>query len=182
GDRVFPDFITRHLPSGLSGLVVAAIFAAALSSSLNAIAATAVNDLYKPFARGRDDKHYLRVSHWLTLAWGIVQIGVALLFMRSARSALDNALSVASLINGPVLGVFLVGTFLRRAGERPALVGMATSILVMTYVWLKTPIAWTWYVLVGSAITFLVTLAVSPLFRDAPVERQGELAPAGATD
>ena len=185
GDRVFPDFITRHLPSGLSGLVVAAIFAAALSSSLNAIAATAVNDLYKPFAppnSKRDDRHYLRVSHWLTLAWGVVQIGVALMFMRSARSALDNALSVASLINGPVLGVFLVGTFLRRAGERPALVGMTTSIIVMTYVWWKTPIAWTWYVLIGSAITFLVTLAVTPLFRPAPAGRQDELAPAGASD
>src|ERR687893_1882616 len=97
GDRVFPDFITRHLPSGLSGLVVAAIFAAALSSSLNSIAATAVNDLYKPFARGRDDRHYLRVSHWLTLAWGVVQIAVALFFMRQSRSALDQALSVAGL-------------------------------------------------------------------------------------
>src|SRR5690349_2019517 len=74
GDRVFPDFITKHMPSGLSGLVVAAIFAAALSSSLNSIAATAVNDLYKPFKRGRPDKHYLRVSQWLTLVWGIVQI------------------------------------------------------------------------------------------------------------
>ncbi|MCA1594549.1 MAG: hypothetical protein LC754_18360 [Acidobacteria bacterium] len=61
-DRVFPDFITKHMPTGLSGLVVAAIFAAALSSSLNSIAATAVNDLYKPFAPRRDDKHYLRVS------------------------------------------------------------------------------------------------------------------------
>src|SRR4026209_94399 len=63
GDRVFPDFITKHMPSGLSGLVVAAIFAAAMSSSLNSIAATAVNDLYKPFRPNRDDKHYLKVSH-----------------------------------------------------------------------------------------------------------------------
>ncbi|HYP52278.1 MAG TPA: sodium:solute symporter, partial [Pyrinomonadaceae bacterium] len=66
-DRVFPDFITKHMPSGLSGLVVAAIFAAALSSSLNSIAATAVNDLYKPFRPRRDDRHYLKVSRWLTL-------------------------------------------------------------------------------------------------------------------
>ncbi|HWP55753.1 MAG TPA: sodium/solute symporter, partial [Pyrinomonadaceae bacterium] len=79
GDRVFPDFITRHMPSGLSGLVVAAIFAAAMSSSLNSIAATAVNDLYKPFRSNKTDKHYLKVSHILTLFWGVVQIGVALL-------------------------------------------------------------------------------------------------------
>src|ERR687895_255820 len=63
GDRVFPDFITRHLPTGLSGLVVAAIFAAAMSSSLNSIAATSVNDLYRPFRQKLSDAHYLKVSH-----------------------------------------------------------------------------------------------------------------------
>src|SRR6185295_6807201 len=63
GDRVFADFITRHLPTGLSGLVVAAIFAAAMSSSLNSIAATTVNDLYRPFRQRMADRHYLKVSH-----------------------------------------------------------------------------------------------------------------------
>ncbi|NJR75528.1 MAG: hypothetical protein HC773_21650, partial [Scytonema sp. CRU_2_7] len=57
GDQVFPNFITKNMPSGLSGLVIAAIFAAALSSSLNSIAATATNDLYKPFAKDKSDKH-----------------------------------------------------------------------------------------------------------------------------
>src|ERR1044072_626014 len=90
GDRVFPDFITKHMPSGLSGLVVAALFAAALSSSLNSIAATAVNDLYKPFKPKRTDKHYLRVSQWLTLLWGIVEIAVAVVALSSPRSALAN--------------------------------------------------------------------------------------------
>ena len=180
-DRVFPDFITKHMPSGLSGLVVAAIFAAALSSSLNSIAATAVNDLYKPFARDRSDKHYLRVSHWLTLAWGLVQIAVAVAAMSYPSSALDKALSVASLINGPVLGVFLVGTFLRRVSEPPALIGMVTSIVVMLYVRFWTPIAWTWYVLLGSAITFLVAWLAGFAFAPAPAERRDELAP-GAAD
>src|SRR6185503_16220683 len=103
GDRVFPDFITRQLPTGLSGLVVAAIFAAAMSSSLNSIAATAVNDLYKPVRPNRDDKHYLRMSHVLTLVWGVVQIGVALAVRNQPGSALNLALSIASLINGPIL-------------------------------------------------------------------------------
>ncbi len=180
-DKVFPDFITHHLPTGLSGLVVAAIFAAALSSSLNSIAATAVNDLYKPFRPQRSDQHYLKVSHWLTLVWGVVQIGVALLMMRSQRSALDNALSVASLINGPVLGVFLVGTFLKRVSEPPALVGMLVSMTLMLYIWMRTPLAWTWYVLIGSATTFLVAWAASFAFAPAPLERRDELAP-GAAD
>ncbi len=177
GDRVFPDFITKFMPSGLSGLVVAAIFAAALSSSLNSIAATAVNDLYKPFRPRRDDKHYLRVSHWLTLVWGIVQIGVALWFMRKNRSALDQALSVASLINGPVLGVFLVGTFLRRVSEPPALIGMLTSIVVMLYIRFFTPLGWTWYVLIGSAVTFLVAWLAGTAFAPASQERRDELSP-----
>lgn len=177
GDRVFPDFITKYMPSGLSGLVVAAIFAAALSSSLNSIASTSINDLYKPFRPKRDDKHYLRVSHWLTLVWGVVQIGVALVAMRQNRSALDQALSVASLVNGPILGVFLVGTFLRRVSEPPALLGMLASMLVMTYIRFWTPIAWTWYVLIGSLITLLVAWIASLAFAPAPSDRRDELSP-----
>ena len=167
GDRVFPDFITKYMPTGLSGLVVAAIFAAAMSSSLNSIAATAVNDLYKPFRPARDDKHYLKVSHVLTLVWGIVQIAVAWWFRYQPGSALNNALSIASLINGPILGVFLVGTFLRRVSEPPALIGMVVSMGSMLYVFLATRIAWTWYVFLGSLITFAVAWVASFAFAPA---------------
>jgi len=177
GDRVFPDFITQHLPTGLSGLVVAAIFAAAMSSSLNSIAATAVNDLYKPFKPNRDDKHYLKVSHVLTLIWGIVQIGVALIARHQAGSALSQALSIASLINGPVLGVFLVGTFLRRVSQPPALIGMLASIAAMLYVFFATKIAWTWYVLLGSLITLVVAWMASFAFSPAPESMRDELSP-----
>ncbi len=161
GDKVFPDFITQHMPSGLSGLVVAAIFAAALSSSLNSIAATFVQDLYKPFKPGRDDKHYLRVSHWLTLGVGIVQIAVALVLMKTNSSALGSALSVASLINGPILGVFLIGTFLKKVREIHALIGMIASIILMLYILFGTKIAWTWYALIGSLTTFIVAWLAS---------------------
>jgi SSS family transporter len=172
GDQVFPDFITKHMPSGLSGLVVAAIFAAALSSSLNSIAATFVNDLYKPFKPAADDRHFLRVSHWLTLAFGVVQIVVALAVMRQNRSALDQALSIASLFNGPVLGVFLVGTLLKRVGQTPALLGMTASILLMLYIKFFTPIAYTWYVLIGSLTTFAVAYAASFIFTN---EKENEI-------
>ena len=156
GDQVFPNFITEHMPAGLSGLVVAAIFAATLSSSLNSIAATAINDLYKPFARDASDRHLVKLAGWLTLIVGIVQIVVAIAFMKTGESALNLALSVASLINGPILGVFLVGTFLKKARETHALIGMAASIAVMLYILLATPIAWTWYALFGSLTTLIV--------------------------
>lgn len=177
-DRVFPDFITRYMPTGLSGLVVAAIFAAAMSSSLNSIAATAVNDLYKPFRPNRDDRHYLKMSHVLTLVWGIVQIAVALVVRNQPSSALSMALSIASLINGPILGVFLVGTFLRRVSQPPALIGMLVSIASMLYVFLATKIAWTWYVFLGSLITFVVAWAAS--FAFAPAAKTiGSIGPIG---
>jgi len=178
GDRVFPDFITKYMPTGLSGLVVAAIFAAAMSSSLNSIAATAVNDLYKPFRPNRDDRHYLKVSHLLTLIWGVVQIGVALAVRNQPGSALSNALSIASLINGPILGVFLVGTFLRRVSQPPALIGMLVSIGSMLYVFLATKIAWPWYVFLGSLITFVVAWLAS--FAFAPAAKEiGPISPIG---
>ncbi len=161
GDKVFPDFITQHMPSGLSGLVIAAIFAAALSSSLNSIAATFVNDLYKPFAKDKSDKSLLKISGWLTLGFGIIQIAVALVMMKQNESALNQALSIASLFNGPVLGVFLVGTFIKKANESAALIGMAASISLMLYLKFFTPLAWTWYVLFGSLTTLLVAWLAS---------------------
>ena len=180
GDRVFPDFITRHMPAGLAGLVVAAIFAAALSSSLNAIASTVVNDFYRPWRPHADERTLMRLSRRLTLAFGVVQVGVAIAVMHEQRPALDAALSIAALINGPILGVFLVGSLLPRARERDALAGMAASLAVMAYLlylefgkrlgWLPdaTPIGWPWYVLIGSVTTLLVAALVSRLPRPHP--------------
>jgi Na+/proline symporter len=167
-DRVFPDFITQHMPTGLSGLVIAAIFAAALSSSLNSIAATAVNDIYKPFAKDRSDGHMMRVAGILTIIVGVVQIAIAVSLKDADSSALNMALAVASLINGPILGVFLVGAFLHRAREVHALVGMLVSIIFMTYVLLASNkivagpvIAWPWYALIGSLTTLIVAFFAS---------------------
>lgn len=161
GDKVFPDFITKSMPTGLSGLVVAAIFAAALSSSLNSISATAVNDIYRRFAKDVSDKHLVRVAGILTVVVGIVQIAIAIALKDANSSALSMALAVASLINGPILGVFLVGAFIRNAKEPHALAGMIASIAVMIYVLLGTKIAWPWYALIGSSITVVVSFLSS---------------------
>jgi SSS family solute:Na+ symporter len=111
-----------------------------------------------------------------------VQIAVALYFMRKNRSALDQALSVSGLINGPVLGIFLVGTFLRRVSEPPALIGMLVSLACMLYIRFMTPLAWTWYVLLGSLITFVVAYAASFAFAPASAAKRDELAPGGAIE
>ena len=172
-DAVFPNFITEHMPAGLSGLVVAAIFAAALSSSLNSIAATAINDLYKPFKQNISDRQLVRLAGWLTVIVGIIQIVVAIAFMKTGESALNLALSVASLFNGPVLGVFLVGTFLKRVREVHALTGMIASAALMLYILLAfngmvagPRIAWPWYALIGSLTTFIVAFVASLVLSD----------------
>ena len=132
---------------------MAAVLAAATSPSVNSIAATAVSDLYRPFVRGREDGHYLRVSRVLTIVAGIAQIGVALALQGQARSAVDTALGVASLINGPILGVFLLGT-MKRAGKTGALIGMCAGIAAVMLVYTTTRVAWPWYTVIGSLTTF----------------------------
>lgn len=167
-DRVFPHFIVTELPPGLVGLVVAAIFAAAmstLSGSLNSLAATAVTDFYRPLvAPGRDEAHYLWISRWLTAAWGGAQVLVAMLAIAMKGRGVDAVLAVASFTNGPILGLFLLNALARRVGPRGALGGVMLGVAVMTFVWLGLRVSWQWYVLIGSAVTFSSGVALSALW------------------
>lgn len=161
-DQVFAHFIANHLPTGLMGLVVAAILAAAMSSSLSSIASTATADLYAPLVSGRSDRHYLAVSRVITVIAGIVQIGVAIALIGGTRSALDLALAVASLLNGPILGIFLLGAAGVR-GKTIALTSMSIGLVAVSWVWLATPAAWPWYVATGSLTTLFTGLLLQRL-------------------
>lgn len=169
-DRVFPHFIVTQLPHGVIGLVVAAIFAAAmstLSGSLNSLSATAVTDFYRPlFAPDKSDGHYLNVSRWFTAAWGVVQIAVAMIAIAMQGRGVDAVLAVASFTNGPVLGLFLLSALTKRVGPRGALAGVIAGIAGMVFVWLQLKISWQWYVLTGSTITFAVGVLVSLLIKE----------------
>lgn len=157
-DQVFPHFIAHHLPMGLSGLVVAAILAAAMSSSLNAVAAAVVSDLMRP----RDDARALRLSRVVTVLAGVAQVAVGLAMQRTERSGLNVVLGVAALVNGPVLGVFLLGAT-KRATTRSALVGMSAGIAAVSCVAYATDVAWPWYAVVGSLVTVGVGAAVAAI-------------------
>lgn len=171
-DRVFPHFIVTQLPNGLIGLVVAAIFAAAmstLSGSLNSLAATAVTDFYRPlFAPNKTDRHYLNASRLFTALWGVVQIAVAMVAIAMQGRGVDAVLAVASFTNGPVLGLFLLSALTKRVGAAGALVGVVTGIACMTFVWLQLKISWQWYVLMGSTITFAAGTLASLLIQQRP--------------
>lgn len=163
-DEVLPLFVVTSLPHGVSGFIVAAIVAAALSPSINSLAATTVNDFYLKYVRpDADQPTLMRVSRRATILWGIAQIIVAIAAEFVTRSVLDAGLGVLSLAAGPVLGAFLVGVLSKRTGSRGMLIGMASGIAVLTWVWTTGATAWTWYALIGAGVTSLVALAASPL-------------------
>jgi solute:Na+ symporter, SSS family len=155
-DRIFPYFIINHLPPGVVGLVLAAIFAAAmstLSSSLNSSSAAVVNDFYMPATRGRrDERHYLAVSRWLTLTFGLVQVAIAVVAISFSSRVVDEVLGIASFTSGIILGVFLLGTFTRVA-QPAAFAAILAGSGVMLAVKLHTLVSWQWYVLIGSMVT-----------------------------
>ncbi len=176
-DEIFPAFIVAHLPRGISGLMIAAIFAAAMSTmsgSLNSLASTTIYDFYKPLARRPvDDASLLRLSRWVTAGWGVVLIAIALM-ARDWGSVFVAGLSIASLVYGPMLGAFLLGVLTTRTTETGVMIGIAVSLACMVFVWLRTPLAWTWYVLVGTAICVTVGYATSRLLGASPGRAEGE--------
>jgi Na+/proline symporter len=161
-DAILPQFIVDHLPHGLVGFIVAAIVAAALSPSINAMAATTVNDFYLRYVTTPpDEARLLRLSKNLTIFWGIVQLFVALGAQWLDQGVLDAGLSVLSLTTGPVLGAFLVGVLTRRANATAMLIGMALGAAVLAWVWWTGAVGWTWFALVGASVTALGALLVS---------------------
>jgi solute:Na+ symporter, SSS family len=163
-DQIFPTFIVQRLPHGVAGLVIAAIFAAAmsnLSGSLNSLSSTTVLDFYKPLIKpSAGESQLLGLSRWFTAAWGVVLIGIAMVARRWG-SVFTAGLTIASLVYGPMLGAFLLGVLTKRANQTGVMSGMATSLFFMLLIWYKTPIAWTWYVLFGTTVCFIVGYAVS---------------------
>ena len=174
-DRVFARFILDEMPVGLLGVLLGAVFAAAmstLSSSLNSCATAATNDIYLPLAGAEvSAERKLRVTRRLTIAFGLVQIAVGIGGQWLDASVVGSILGVASFTAGIVLGVFFLGIFTRRVGQRAALAGLVIGLAAMTWIFFRTDLAWPWYALVGSAGTFAVGLAASVVWpREIPPE------------
>jgi SSS family transporter len=164
-DRVFARFILDHMPVGVLGVLLGAIFAAAmstLSSSLNSCATAAANDLYFPLA-GREitAARKLRVIRVLTACFGLVQIAVGIAGQWLQSTVVASVLGIAAFTTGIVLGVFFLGIFTDRVGQRAALVGLVVGLVGMLIVFFATPLAWPWFALVGSLGTFAAGLAAS---------------------
>jgi solute:Na+ symporter, SSS family len=167
-DELLPTFIVTALTHGAAGFIVAAIVAAALSPSINAMAATTVNDFYaKYFRRDADEETLMRVSRIWTIIWGVVQIGVAIGAQWIQRSVLDAGLAVLYYASGPVLGAFLLGTLAPSATEAATFFGMLAGLGIMTLVWAQTNTAFTWYIFIGASATVATAWLVDAMPRRA---------------
>jgi solute:Na+ symporter, SSS family len=152
-DKIYPLFIVREMPVGLVGLVLASIFAVAMSNasgSLNSLASSSIIDFGPQQA---DAGQSLQKSRAITLVWGAILVGLGLIHWGPVLVA---GLTIASITYGAMLGVFLLGTWNRRANQTGALLGMIAGLIIMIIIKLCTLLAWTWYVFVGTLVTFAV--------------------------
>jgi SSS family solute:Na+ symporter len=141
-DKVFPQFIVRELPTGLTGLVIAAIFAAAMDSSLNSMATLTLCDLYKRYLRPRaGERESLRVLHVSTLVWGAAALGVALWMVR-AGDVLQVWWTMAGVFGGGMLGLFLLGQWSPRSTSGHALAGVSAGVAVILWMTLSPAFPW----------------------------------------
>ena len=173
-DELFPTFVVNRLPAGLSGLVIAGIFAAAMStvsSSLNSLASAATHDFYAPLTGRRDSRHLLAVGRWATVGWAVVLTGGALSFRSTEQPVVELALSVASITYGGLLGTYILASLSHRVRQSDAIAAVVVATLTMLVVVLAKPgpfkdLAWPWYVPLGTAIAVGTGLLSSRLHKD----------------
>jgi SSS family solute:Na+ symporter len=177
-DRVFPYFILTQLPPGVKGLLLAAVFAAAmstLSTSLNSSATLLLTDWYRRFFRPEaGERESMHVLHGASLVWGALGTGVALA-MIGVKAALDAWWTLSGIFAGGMLGLFLLGLISRRAGNPAAVTAVVVGVLVILWMTL-TPGSAAWpvefqspfhsfmTVVVGTLVILLVGLGVSRFF------------------
>jgi SSS family transporter len=197
-DRIFPTFIVREMPIGIAGLLVAAILAAAmsnLSAALNSLSSTTVVDFYMHWRPEADDRERMMISRSSTVVWALVLFGVAVysVFAGGKGHVVEVGLSIASVAYGALLGVFLLGTLTRYATQTGAILGMICGFGLNLLLWLSPGvikvgpitvphIAFTWYVLIGSIVTFVIGSIGSFIFRgdgSAPKPRRSAAKVAG---
>ena len=174
-DKIFPTFIVNYLPHGVRGIMIAAILAAAmsnLSSALNAMASTTVVDFIKTFfKRDFGEKAQLSLCRWATVFWG-VGLSVLAILSRGIKSVLEAGLTIASITYGSMLGAFLLGILTKRANGKGTFIGMAVGLASMLTVWYFKLVAFTWYVLIGTVITFAVGYTASLFFKQPEAGRE----------
>jgi SSS family solute:Na+ symporter len=168
-DRIYPTFIVSHMPHGISGLLIAAILAAAmsnLSAALNSLSSSTIMDFLVRFRPKTDERARMRLSRLATLSWAMVLFVLAVLALQKAGRVVEVGLQIASVAYGALLGVFLLGVLTRKANQRGSMVGMLFGFCTELYLW-RAHVPWTWWVIIGTAVTFTVGYTASCLIPNA---------------
>jgi len=163
-DRIYPTFIVTQMPHGISGLLIAAILAAAmsnLSAALNSLSSSTIMDLYVRFRPQTDELGRMRLSRFSTVLWASVLFVLAVLCLHRVSRVIEVGLQIASIAYGALLGVFLLGVLTRRANQVGAAIGMVFGFVMEVYLWKFSTVPWTWWVVIGTAMTFLTGYAAS---------------------
>ncbi len=166
-DRIYPTFIVSRMPHGISGLLIAAILAAAmsnLSAALNSLSSSTMMDFLVRFRPEIDDARRLRLARLATLVWALVLFGLAVLALHRAGRVVEVGLQIASIAYGALLGVFLLGVLTKRATQTGAIAGMIAGLAVELYLWRYSQVAFTWWVAIGTSVTFAVGYSASLLW------------------
>lgn len=162
-DRVFPQFIVSRMPQGVSGLLIGAILAAAmsnLSAAVNSLSSTAMIDFYARLQPESSEERRLLLARWTVVLWGIVLFVLAMVARHGGR-VIEVGLSIASVAYGAMLGVFLLGILKKGATQTGAMIGMIAGLALNLSLWLYTKISFTWYALLGCAVTCITGILVS---------------------
>ncbi len=167
-NEVFAAFILEHLPVGVRGLIVAGILAAAmstLSSSISALGSTTMMDFILPLRRSPlTAERALTWSRRISVLWAFILLGAATVFIGTPKAVVELALSIASYTYGGLLGLFVLGVLPVRLRSRAVLIGFVAGIAGAGAAIAFTALAWTWYTLVGAAITVAVALLAHHIF------------------
>ncbi len=162
-DRIYPTFIVTRMPHGISGLLIAAVLAAAmsnLSAALNSLSSSSIMDFYVRLRPHADERTKMRLSRLATFCWAMVLFGLAVLALHKVGRVVEVGLQIASVAYGALLGVFLLGVLTKRANQRGAMFGMLFGFSMELYLW-GTHVPWTWWVMIGTAVTFAVGYGAS---------------------
>ncbi len=176
-DEIFPKFIIERMPSGLSGLIIAGLLAAAmstLSGSVNSLAQVTLIDVYLPrSADAVSPERQVSLSRRFTLGWSAVLVVVAIFFIYAGSKVLvEIALGVASFTYGGLLGLFLLGRLSRRVDDRGAIVAFFTGIAVMIVVVNSGAVGWTWFTIIGGSATIVTGLLMGKFLTPGPDRHQ----------
>jgi SSS family transporter len=164
-DRIYPTFIVKQMPHGISGLLIAAILAAAmsnLSAALNSLSSSAILDFYLRLRPNPDEKRRMHLSRLATFFFALLLFGLAVLSLHKVGRVVEVGLQIASVAYGALLGVFLLGVLTKRANQRGAMVGMLFGFGIELCLW-RWHVPWTWWVVVGTIVTFAIGYTASSI-------------------